>query len=401
MPPDDEEPKSGSDTGKAVAVISESLFNEPEAPQTSARELVTSGNSAPFGDTNADQLSSIAQQFFGAEPDLEAPGITIAIQALAKGLGARLQNAESANDKKDVAVFLISDRPRDVANGIGAKHEPIIDDGSCAFAGKLWIAPATFVSGYSIGFKKAAIADAFEETINLGLGDVAACVFNPKATDREIRFYPRGLSNDTFVVRFAISDVAFDFDTLDQVLKTFHSQNFITPDATIDVLDPWKVASKFYPREKTEAFFQAWLKTALSVVFWRSIIVKFEVSGTEGRCDLLMISKQGESWLCQAVLELKVLRSFSSSGTAVPPKVSDQAIKDGVLQVVAYKSQNSAKLGVLCCYDMRKPAHCNDDQCFDPVKPLAKQHDVHLRRYRVFHSSKKLRLAKYSTSASG
>jgi hypothetical protein len=394
-------PDSVNSAGAEMPDESEALFQNPEQPQLPARELVALGDPAPFGATSVDQLSGIAEQFFGAEPDLDAPAITIAIQALAKVIGLRVQNPAATNDEKRVAVFLISDRPRDLAKTLGAKHEPIIDDGSRSLAGKLWISPTTFISGYSVDFQSGEISEAFQQVMDLNLGAMAACVYNPAGTDREIRFYPNGLNDETRVIKFAVSDAAFDFDTLDQVLNTFHLQNFITPDATLDILDPWKKASKYYPRENAEAFFQAWLKTALSVVFWRSIVVKFEVSGTEGRCDLLMMSRQGEGWLCRAVLELKVLKSYSSSGSSISQTVSEQAIKDGVLQVVAYKTQNASKLGVLCCYDMRKPDHCNDDECFNPIRPVATSNAIHLRRYRVHGSSKALRAVKYGSKVTG
>ncbi|MCP1909631.1 hypothetical protein J2R96_002111 [Bradyrhizobium elkanii] len=371
------------------------LFQAPEQPQLPARELVAADDPAPFGATSVDQLTAIAQQFYGVDPDLDAPAIEIALSALAKVIGLRAQNAGAVHDEKNVAIFLISDRPRELAKTIGAKHHPIMDDGSQPLTGRIWISPATFVSGFSLNIDGEDAAVAFEQVGALGLGSLAACVFNPKATEQEIRFYPKGLDDDALVIKFSVSNIALDFAALDQVLDTFHAQNFITPDATHDILDPWKVAAKYQPRTNTEAFFQAWLKTALTIVFWRTIVVRFEVPGTEGRCDLLLMSRQGDAWQCQAVLELKVLRSLTSTGKPVAQTVASQAIADGVLQVVSYKTQNAAKLGVLCCYDMRKPGHCNDDKCFDPVRALAIARNVHLRRYRVFNSSKELRSTKY------
>ena len=72
--------------------------------------------------------------------------------------------------------------------------------------------------------------------------------------------------------------------------------------------------------------------------------VDFERSGTEGRCDLLISSKQvgAIAWLCHAVLELKVLRSFSSSGRSVSSTVRKKAVEDGLLQAIAYKRQHDA-----------------------------------------------------------
>ena len=152
MPPSDEVAAKAADSQSTGGIPAQqnlpALFQAPEQPQLPARELVALGDPAPFGATTVDQIASVAQEFFGAEPDLDAPAVTIALQALAKVVGLRLQNSAATNDEKKVAVFLISDRPRDLAGAVGAKHQPILDDGSQSLTGKLWISPATFVSGY-------------------------------------------------------------------------------------------------------------------------------------------------------------------------------------------------------------------------------------------------------------
>jgi hypothetical protein len=154
-------------------------------------------------------------------------------------------------------------------------------------------------------------------------------------------------------------------------------------------------------REHTEAFIQALLKMVRSVAFGRSYRVDFERRGTEGRCDLLISSRHltaPHTWVAHAALELKVLRSFTSGGGRVSSKVRTAAVAGGLLQAIAYKRQEAAQNGLLCCYDMRAPSHCDGAVCLDPIRPRAKRNKIDLRHYRVYGSSADLRAAVYGSS---
>jgi hypothetical protein len=174
-------------------------------------------------------------------------------------------------------------------------------------------------------------------------------------------------------------------------------------DAVLGEHDPWKDATRYWPRPKAEAFLQGWLKSVLSVAFL-DLFIRFEFKGTEGRCDLFVVSLhkgQASAWFYHAALELKVLRSFTSGGSSVSNAKNTQAVGDGLLQVIAYKREHSAELGMLCCYDMRTPKKCNGDGCFVGIAKKAEKTGIELRRYRLYGSSADLRADKYGDNGSG
>ena len=92
------------------------------------------------------------------------------------------------------------------------------------------------------------------------------------------------------------------------------------------------------------------------------------------------------------VLELKVLRSFSETGTTYSAKNSKDWIKSGVEQASAYRDSKEAEWGALLCFDMRSK-DLGDSACFKHVEALAKTCQVILSRWFVYSSSARLRTA--------
>jgi hypothetical protein len=373
-----------------------------DAPDHPVPRFTESGDPAPLGGVTREDLAAVVASSFGMYPELEAPEVRIAVETLAKALAARMRHAGWTSDPKLLAVFLITDRARELGNKIAATREPIIDNGSKPFGGRLWVASNNFTSGYWLPFRGGDDAAVFGEVEMMGFGDHPAIVFDPSATDLELRYYPRGLSDMDRVHRFVIAQYNFTLESLDKVLKRFHEYNIITPDAVLGEQDPWKKASHYFPRPNTESFLQGWLKSVLSVAFLDHII-RFEVRGNEGRCDLLVVSphkSQANAWLYHAALELKVLRSFTAGGKSVPATKSAKAVSDGLLQAIAYKREHAAELGMLCCFDMRVPKHCNGDGCFAGIGKKAEKNLIELRRYRLYGSSADLRADKYGGAGS-
>jgi hypothetical protein len=137
------------------------------------------------------------------------------------------------------------------------------------------------------------------------------------------------------------------------------------------------------------------MRLTLSVAFdMRLFSVWWEVPGTQGRCDLFITSRDVNSagkLTAHAVLELKVLRSFSGGGSRVSKNVNASAVKKGVAQARGYRKDKTALNAMLCCYDMRTPAQADGDKCFDPVRVIAIKHAVHLKSYRLYGSPDDLR----------
>lgn len=152
------------------------------------------------------------------------------------------------------------------------------------------------------------------------------------------------------------------------------------------------------PRPDTEGFLQNWTKIAINAGFQAPYSCEFEKPGTEGRCDLMLVSKhptQPNTQVHHAVMELKVLRSRNSSDKPVSKAVNDAAVQKGLGQAIAYKTEQNAELAMLCCFDMRSTDHCDNDGCFKPIENSAKTAGVELRRYRMYGSSEDFRKEAY------
>jgi len=337
-------------------------------------QFVAFADPNPFGGITREDVASVAVAAYGVDPELDTRETSIAVEGLARSIIARLENPAAITDPKRVSIFLLSDRPRDVARKLQAKREPILDNGSCQLAGSLWISGPTFVSGYSVALSGANTGSMFDEVSRKGVGCLPAFVFDPSATEAEIRYYPAGLDQSDHVQRFMISETIFTLDALDRVLEAFHESNVITPDAAGKSFNPWEESKEYIPRTDAEAFLQGGLKLAITVAFRRKCTVRFEVRGTEGRCDLLVVSRdatKSNAWLHHAAMELKVLRSFSARRTSVSAAARKKAILKGLDQAISYKKEHAATIGMLCCFDMRLPAHADGNACFAEINRKA------------------------------
>jgi hypothetical protein len=394
--------KSAKVAGGRPSRAADHLLADPERPGPNPNLLVDPNEANPLGGAKRDELATVVVETFGTDPNFEASEMAIAIDSLSRVIATRMAHSDWPNDPKQLAVFVVSDRVRDLAGTLNATREPILDNGSRSITGKLWLAGPTFASGYFATFVATDPAGVFEEVKTKGMGDRAALVFDPSATDPEIRYYPNGLNQDERVQRFSIANEVFSLVALDKVLRQFHEDNIITPDAALPNFSPWTDSAKYFPRKDTEVFLQGMLKMVLSIAFGKCR-VDFEVRGTEGRCDLLISSRSAtvpSGWVSHAALELKVLRSFTSGGNSVSAPTREKAVSKGLLQAIAYRREQDAEEGMLCCYDMCLPKHYGGTNIFKNVLTQAKRNKIQLRSYRLYGSSVDFREDKYGAASS-
>lgn len=355
---------------------------------------VAAGDQNPFGGVTEADVRALAASYGNDDPELAAPEFSIALESVARALTARMEHDDYPTEKKKLVFFLISDRPRELAQRIGAASEPIIDNGAKALCGTMLVTPVTCHSGYGSVLSGESSADLFQEVVDRGAGNEIALVFDPSATEKELRYYPKGVGSPEMVQRYPFRTMTFTLPMLDSVLKRLHEQTLLTPDAAKG-LDIWQAAEKYWPIKDAEARFQGLMKLTLTVAFdTRLFTVMWEVPGTQGRCDLFVLSRDPNAdgkLTAHAVIELKVLRSFSSGGSPVTKKVNAEAIKKGVSQARGYREDKHALNAMLCCYDMRKPAQSDGEKCFNPIRKAATKSAVQLRSYRIYGSPDDLR----------
>jgi hypothetical protein len=186
----------------------------------------------------------------------------------------------------------------------------------------------------------------------------------------------------------SLRDEPITLDDICAAITAVHRQSLVTPIAGIgSVL--WADAGRHWVAGNAERQVQMLLLAALAAAF-RTCDIRPEQSMPEGRTDL-EIERQRMDGLVErlAVLELKVLRSFGSSGNAHSDREALQTVRDGTNQAHAYATGKGIPLAVLCCFDMR--SNDSQDGCFDQVREHALALAVHLRRWYLFATAKLFR----------
>lgn len=302
----------------------------------------------------------------------------------------------AAGDAKRVSIFLLVKHPRRTAERFASAHYPLFANGSMPLTGKIWLTQEALSTGYAIDFAGDEPAAAFAVvTSDNELNSAPAIVFDPRPSPREVRFYPRGLCHDDECMSVDIKNEALTAESVMAELEGFYQRCLLTPSSAKASPRIWTNAGRFFPAENTEGLIQELLQVSLMAAFSNDDgDIRHEQPSALGRADLLVWQKGPVGTgtrTCIACLELKVLRSFHATGTAVPAAVCVQAVVDGYDQIRAYKHNHDPNLAALCCYDMRSADEGN--VIFEPHTEHAAANGISLCRWYLFNSSKAARQA--------
>ena len=122
--------------------------------------------------------------------------------------------------------------------------------------------------------------------------------------------------------------------------------------------------------------------------------IKKELTGVSGRYDIAIEQQNPATttdWIQHAILELKVIKSFTSGGQKHPPSENQAWLQSGLEQAYNYQQEHSSKFSALCCFDMQKEDH--GESCFGHIKENAKTLLVELWRWYIYATSKQYRTA--------
>ncbi len=338
-----------------------------------------------------DQLVSTIRKFSGTGSDYDIDDAVRFVRGVTAVVRRREAVDATNNDPKDLAVFLLAPDSPDVPD---LMREPMLDAGQSTIAGKVWFVNAPVVSGKAKQLVVRTADEVFKViTEDLGLGKVPATIVDPRGKRTVVRFYPKGLidPDNCASVRLHCSDV--DLHQIYEIIERVYQQCLKTPDAQAKANKLWDNPDRFRPKRIAEHQVQAYLKPAFAAAF-PSCRVYDEFAGTMGRADL-HLEEQNPSTpgnvTFLAVLELKVLRSYSDGGSEYSNTHVTEWVKKGVLQAGAYRKERGHRIAALCCFDMREQD--TGDQCFDDVSELAADLNVALRRWFLFASSELARQA--------
>jgi hypothetical protein len=340
------------------------------------------------GAWRSDDLQATARQYFGLGADADLPGPVRLLTAVDRIAGLRRAATIGAPEPALPAVFLLRPVPPDDTLA-QTRVAPMVDNGLTPIAGRVWFVNSAVCRGRYIDFEYVGDAELFDFVENtLRCGDVPAVVYEPRTDPATLRFYPNGLFEADICTVVAIGqdrDIAVH-EILD-VIDEIHRRVLVTPDAQDAAGSVWEKADRGLPAHDAEGRIQMHLRTGLTVAFLGCRVRK-EQPGIPGRLDLQIERTdpraQGTIAIF-AVLELKVLKSYWSSGNPVTDRENQQAVQDGVRQAATYRDDRHARAAAVCCFDMRREH--TGDRCFDDVTDLASRLDVTTKAWHLFWSA--------------
>ncbi|MDE2823438.1 MAG: hypothetical protein OXK79_08025 [Chloroflexota bacterium] len=296
---------------------------------------------------------------------------------------------QGASDPPAIAVFLLAPKP---PQNREFRRDPLLHAGRTSLAWKIWCVNAPVMMGWEASLDTTDPNEIFlTVTESLKLGDCPAVVLDSRLGVNEVYLYPEGLAAPDVCtpVRLRTSDV--DLVGLSAVIERVYESHLKTPSSQPRANKLWKDSRRHRPHRRAEQKIQALLLPALSVA-WPTCQVREEFPGTMGRIDI-HIYEQNPLDYCQrtylAVVELKVLRSFTDSGTPYSDSDNRGWVEEGIKQVEAYRVEHGHRVGALCCFDMRK--EYVGEEWFAPWHRLAERKEVALRCWYLFASSRAAR----------
>lgn len=341
--------------------------------------------------TSEIDFEETARQVAGLGADAELPDEVRFLAGVVRLVLKRMATDTLNEDPLMPAIFLLNPCSESEIDGNIPKHKPLLDNGLTPVAGRLWFVSPAVVEGTYVDFD--CDDDVFFELVNDGLrlGNVPAVIFDPRTTNLEIRYYRDGLSKAEDCDMINLKNTEISMEQVFSLINLVHRNTLVSPDGQPQEGKLWRRNSRHWPAENAEGMIQLYLVVGLKTKFpWCT--PRFEQPGISGRLDIQIevVSPLNRLNVIQlAILELKVLRSFGSTGKSVSKNETLEWVKEGVKQAASYRDDRHAQWAALCCFDMRKED--TGESCFEHVLELAERLDVILKIWFLFASAKEYR----------
>lgn len=288
------------------------------------------------------------------------------------------------------AIFFFSPQLPDSIPLERLTQAPMLNNGLNALGGHFWFVGPIGNYGRGLALEHwAEDAQVFDYAAKLDIDQLPAVLLDNRLDPIELRHFPKGLADPEIaeVVSLGGKDISID-EVLTHVSRA-HQANMQTPTLVPKDLKLWENASKHRPVTSAEQRIQTILRIALSGAM-PATVVREELTLPAGRIDLEIQEFRGKGVvISHAVLELKVLRSYGSTGNSVSAAEVKKVITEGISQAAAYRDDHDTKAAALCCFDMRKVE--TGEKCFTAVRKPAKEMRVELGVFYLYASAKKSR----------
>ncbi|ADU63536.1 MULTISPECIES: hypothetical protein [Pseudodesulfovibrio] len=305
-------------------------------------------------------------------------------------LVTRRQAVASELESDGMAVFLLKSSFSKDACGVEFHEEYALDDGLRRLTSRLWMVTPAVIKG-SYTDISAFTGNQLIEWISghLGCGDVPAIIYNPSALGRQIRFYGNGVADVENCTKHSVGATDITPERIEAVVNSTYRQRLLRPGSLSGL---WVDG---FPSSRAESMIQETLINYLGGHFLGFHIYS-EQTSESGRLDILLEEPFTSPVQCNvmhAVLELKVLRSHTVSGSPKPKLSYKKIVVEGVKQAIAYKDDRNSRIGALYCFDMRIAKERSD--CFGSALCLAEYYDIKLGQWVLYSSASESRHARY------
>lgn len=252
-------------------------------------------------------------------------------------------------------IFVRALRPREAASKFGAAS--IVTDielrNPAQWAGKLVFTAQHGTGGWAVPMPGDDLNQAMEMLIEHGHGDDPIATLY--ADIRVISCAVGGAVADEQSMKLALPDAPrpITLGDIHDVLQLVRREGLMTPSVCPPNL--WSDPASYLPSTETERLLQ-WCVAAEMRAHFRPVLAEREQITAVGRIDICLTNPHAKTAEARhpAVIELKALRSKSSTGTAVTERSNIAAIASGLRQAKAYRVTKKAILGVLACFDLRQ-----------------------------------------------
>lgn len=342
------------------------------------------------------QLATARRSLYGDIGDLP-PELRFQIYA-SRAVQARERQSDA--ETTGAAAFILVQPQQQEAFKTGRSFDRTVHTGRVRLAGRVHF--MTHRAASSAFEEYAGDANGiFARISELQCDQLPTLVYDPSAGRSTLTYYPQGTHTDDGLIEVNLDTGPITEAEILSAINAVYRAQLCTPDNDGPV-KIWENAGRGHPIEDAERTVQQFLRAGLAARFYWCTIPA-EQPGKLGRTDLEIIDDrtgpQGTN-VHHAVLELKVLRSFSNSGTPYPAATNQDAVFKGVNQAHAYAVSKNSLLRMLCCFDMRTD-DVGDTTTFAHVQTDATTLCVSLKRWYMYRSSEHMRnaLAQYQIEA--
>lgn len=253
------------------------------------------------------------------------------------------------------SLFVRALRPREAAERHGLSSVVIDIDlrDPQQWQGKLVFAAQHGTGGWAVPMPGGDLSQAIKALIDGGHGE--APIATVYANKRVISCAVEGASAgaQTLKLSLPVKSRSISLKEIDEVLEVIRQEGFITPAVCPPNL--WSDPANYVPGTETERLLQ-WCVAQEMRAHFRPILAEREQVTAIGRLDICLTDPNATNPELRhpAIVELKALRSKSSTGGSISERINLAAVAGGMRQAKSYRVKKKALLGVLACFDLRK-----------------------------------------------